>query len=209
MIPQIPTTPPSNHSLLVQQQLQDVPKSPPKWPLRPGVMVHVKVDTKQNLCAARVANHNSSIINTNTNTSIISETKNDTNIPIEKSIDENQSTNDELLNFTNSNLIERILSRLRWKRENINRMNKGNDDDGDVCSSCVNGNGKVIVIDGQNNHKNILSTRRNNRRAVNLFRQTGWFGSGKSTTSSTGLVNSNRKEQHLSGIQCTDGGNDL
>lgn len=33
--------------------MPDVPKSPPKWPLRPGVMVHVKVDTKQNLCAAR------------------------------------------------------------------------------------------------------------------------------------------------------------
>lgn len=31
----------------------EIPKSPPKWPLRPGVMVHVRVDTKQNLCAAR------------------------------------------------------------------------------------------------------------------------------------------------------------
>lgn len=33
--------------------IPEIPKSPPKWPLRPGVMVHVKVDTKQNLCAAR------------------------------------------------------------------------------------------------------------------------------------------------------------
>ncbi|XP_055855843.1 hemicentin-1 isoform X5 [Episyrphus balteatus] len=32
----------------------EIPKSPPRWPLRPGVMVHVKNDTKQNLAANRL-----------------------------------------------------------------------------------------------------------------------------------------------------------
>lgn len=32
----------------------EVPKSPPRWPLRPGVMVHVRNDTKQNLAANRM-----------------------------------------------------------------------------------------------------------------------------------------------------------
>lgn len=180
-------------------------------------MVHVKVNTKQNLCATRIQNPTESIIEMPTsphspttqssqNISYASpifsgddcgETKLDTSIkPINppvlplrnvtinddendliiNKIDELNNRNDELINFTNSSLIERLLKRLRWRRGHETKQT--------------------------NSSQNILS--KSNKRAVNLLRNTGWFGSGKSTNSSTGLFDNSR--HHLSGIKCTDGG---
>ncbi|XP_049314276.1 uncharacterized protein LOC105225255 isoform X9 [Bactrocera dorsalis] len=47
------TTPSRTPSLRVRHAAQ-APKSPPRWPLRPGVMVHVSSDTKQNLATNRM-----------------------------------------------------------------------------------------------------------------------------------------------------------
>lgn len=97
--------------------------------------------------------------------------------------DHNGSTaannNDELINFTSSSLIERILGRLRWRRERTKRNVDCETDDGNIIT-------------------------KSNKRAVNLIRgATGWFGSGKSTNSSTGLFD---KRHQFSGITCSDGG---
>ncbi|XP_054086401.1 uncharacterized protein LOC105214792 isoform X2 [Zeugodacus cucurbitae] len=51
--PTIVTTPTRTPSLRVRHAAQ-APKSPPRWPLRPGVMVHVSSDTKQNLATNRM-----------------------------------------------------------------------------------------------------------------------------------------------------------
>lgn len=90
--------------------------------------------------------------------------------------------NDELINFTSSSLIERILGRLRWRRERTKRVDV--DGETDDCGSSI--------------------MTKSNKRAVNLIRgATGWFGSGKSTNSSTGLFD---KRHQFSGITCSDGG---
>lgn len=193
----------------------EIPKSPPKWPLRPGVMVHVKVNTKQNLCATRIQNPTESIIEIMPTSPQIPATQSSQNISyaspvfsgdcgetildkstiksinppvlplrnnnltivtIKDDIDDLSNRNDELINFTTSSLIERLLKRLRWRRGHETKQT--------------------------NSSQNILS--KSNKRAVNLLRNTGWFGSGKSTNSSTGLFDNSR--HHLSGIKCTDGG---
>lgn len=305
----------------------DIPKSPPKWPLRPGVLVHVKVDTKHNLCASRTQSPNtsllsaantSSLLNNDNNTQNASltaaaaavlmtadaaldatETKPSTmvmaktttilgqatsqdsgtpttnyirsgnndkgnsnggihNLSIQKqpsdmpqcqrigantehhqlvSPNENKSicdksllnanldindnnndndisrvglievcanhnghsnnnNNDELVSFTTSNLIERILGRLRWRRERAKPPDS------------VSGNGAMRdpnihrTKNTQNNEESLFA--KNNKRAVNLLRSTGWFGSGKSTNSTTELMFD--KRNHISGITCSDGG---
>lgn len=180
-------------------------------------MVHVKVNTKQNLCATRIQNPTESIIEMPTspqspatqssqnisyaspifsgdcgetttikpinppvlplrNNNLNDLTINDENDLINNKIDELNNRNDELINFTTSSLIERLLNRLRWRRGHETKQT--------------------------NSSQNILS--KSNKRAVNLLRNTGWFGSGKSTNSSTGLFDDSR--HHLSGIKCTDGG---
>lgn len=174
-------------------------------------MVHVKVNTKQNLCATRIQNPTESIIEmpttpqspatqssqnisyaspifsgdggvTKLDSSIVNPPLPSRNIDnvvesdlIINKIDELNNRNDELINFTTSSLIERLLNRLRWRRGHETKQT--------------------------NSSQNILS--KSNKRAVNLLRNTGWFGSGKSTNSSTGLFES---RHHLSGIKCTDGG---
>lgn len=231
----VPTSPPP------RPPPPDIPKSPPKWPLRPGVMVHVKCDTK--LSASRTQSPASVAPNANSssnqhnvsyaspilsqslrsNQPIISEANSadvreiaiDVSPPPPPTLparnlldkfstkfarsenvlltrecadgieDHNGSTavaannNDELINFTSSSLIERILGRLRWRRERTKR-NVGSDiDDGTIMT-------------------------KSNKRAVNLIRgATGWFGSGKSTNSSTGLFD---KRHQFNGITCSDGG---
>lgn len=285
----------------------EIPKSPPKWPLRPGVLVHVKVDTKQNLCASRTQSPNTSLLSgTNTinyaspllnsssrNTSIAAgapctETAAVTNsnetatlpqnrtpvLPTKQQTGENvngsmadrknqsamangraaaviddangnkcflnddldmnensnnnhnnndvssvglieQSTtnnttnnnqnintnNDELVSFTTSNLIERILGRLRWRRERSKPSAPST-----ANSVGINNGGGVGGASGHNSsggsEEGLFS--RSNKRAVNLLRSTGWFGSGKSTNSSTGLMFD--KRHHISGITCSDGG---
>lgn len=230
----MPTTPPP------RPPPPDIPKSPPKWPLRPGVMVHVKNDTK--LSASRTQspasiapNGNSSLNQHNVSyaSPILSQSLRSTNQPTNSDVnvggnrdtaidlspkspptlparnlldkfqtkvaisendiltresadgteDHNGSTvannNDELINFTSSSLIERILGRLRWRRERTKRN-----------------------VDGETDDANIMT--KSNKRAVNLIRgATGWFGSGKSTNSSTGLFD---KRHQFSGITCSDGG---
>lgn len=321
----------------------EIPKSPPKWPLRPGVLVHVKCDTKQNLCANRIQSPNASSStaanlnltnvsyasplinmssrNTSVNGSVISaanttskvpelparnatppiiiavapksaavkatmsveiatvrpttcgssinasgidsptktatvkrlqsasipnacNTQNDT-IAInsgvgtpainENTIDSGQNigvgdidsndvetrlmmgapstinnanNNDELMNFTTSSLIERILGRLRWRREHNKHSNQNNSNSkksmgiATVPHNQQQSATQTNVTNGGDNAESIFS--RSNKRAVNLLRATGWFGSGKSTNSSTGLMCD--KRHHLSGITCSDGG---
>ncbi|XP_037031703.1 hemicentin-2 isoform X5 [Bradysia coprophila] len=226
----VPTTPPP------RPPPPEIPKSPPKWPLRPGVMVHVKSDTK--LSASRTqspasiaANNSSNQHNVSYASPILSQSLRSTSQPPVANVSSNRevaidlspksppilpsrnllnkfqtkttvpdngtetrecsadgiadhngstaanNTNDELINFTSSSLIERILGRLRWRRERTKR----NDVDGETDDGMTKGN----------------------KRAVNLIRgATGWFGSGKSTNSSTGLFD---KRHQFSGITCSDG----
>lgn len=270
----------------------EIPKSPPKWPLRPGVLVHVKCDTKQTLCANRAqsslnasmntsnlnnVSYASPLLNTNSrNTSIASgkgmnATTNLSSTPItlpelparnakatnssttestnkknskpnvvrtllidedgitanvepdEPSKDDANRTNasnltvgadttttgllqnttttnsepnnDELLRFTSSNLIERILGRLRWRREQSNVHNTN-------ASNATNTNNNNNAT-SNNSDEGILA--KSNKRAVSLLRATGWFGSGKSTNSTTGLMSETNKN-HLNGITCGDSG---
>lgn len=248
----------------------EIPKSPPKWPLRPGVLVHVKIDTKQNLCASRTQSPNTStlsaanvsyaspLLNANSrnassavgdgNTSVTrnpppalparqvgstitansngsaattanatedkdpaseefdvsaagENNNNNNNVSSAGLIDagpQNSSNasnnNDELITFTTSSLIERILGRLRWRRERSKPSVTGNG--GPTNGTGHNSSGS------QHSDESLFS--KSNKRAVNLLRATGWFGSGKSTNSSTGLMFD--KRHHLSGITCSDGG---
>lgn len=99
-----------------------------------------------------------------------------------------EPNNDELLRFTSSNLIERILGRLRWRREQSNTHNNNN-----------------AHNNATNNEDGILA--KSNKRAVSLLRATGWFGSGKSTNSTTGLMSDTPTKNHLqNGITCSDSG---
>lgn len=239
MIPQLPTTPPQP----VRALHSEIPRSPPKWPLRPGVMVHVKVDTKQNLCATRTTNQDDSatVATISPSSTFIQQQKqqqqpfneqdkqqsikqqqkevefpsnvvgSETMAQIQTENEIHSTVNDELINFTSSNLIERILKRLRWRRANCEKINGAN------SMRVGDGNGSRGGSIGQRNGMGRRSIRgsntrggnniKGNRRAVNILRSTGWFGSGKSTTSSTGLVGENQKEHHrLSGIECSDDG---
>lgn len=258
----------ANDSTTSRPSATDIPKSPPKWPLRPGVLVHVRGDTKQTLCTNRAqspfnTSHNTSswknvsyaspLLSTtsrntsacetavgqtkinigpdlparntkpaipnaacNTSTTIINmkriatkpmvralltddgqptnttemaqsdngniasteatnndinDNNNDDNNNNNNNSNNNNGVNDELLRFTTSNVIVRILGRLRWRRKQ---------------SSNAASNGANDNRDG-----GILS--RSNRRAISLLRATGLFGSGKSTTSTTGLVTETKK----------------
>lgn len=240
----------------------EIPKSPPKWPLRPGVLVHVKVDTKQNLCASRTQSPNTSTLNSTNvsyaspllnassrNTTVTEATgpiktavtlspaseapisrqvidnespdANDTSIKVtatkssngnghiedvkennnntidtatgivDQSAVNNANMNDELVTFTTSSLIERILGRLRWRRERSKPIGTVANDG----TNTFNGSNG-----GQTTEESLFA--RSNRRAVNLLRATGWFGSGKSTNSSTALMFDKRHH-----ITCSDGGN--
>lgn len=327
---------PADQSTARPNAVPEIPKSPPKWPLRPGVLVHVKCDTKQSLCANRAQSpFNASSMNTSSlnnvsyaspllagaatstrNTSMASgngggitnNTNNNTSTPItlpelparnaaktsgsnnnckdaeavtdavtttttatpkakkaksvarallidedgitakvesddnskedESHIDMDETTaindttttttagllrengattpapatamaasqpsngepnNDELLRFTSSNLIERILGRLRWRREQSPNQNNAHTNNGNGVSGGGGGNGNAV----NNNEDGILA--KSNKRALSLLRATGWFGSGKSTNSTTGLMSDSNKS-HLNGITCSDSG---
>lgn len=124
-------------------------------------------------------NSTTTFVSTNTNlTTIIPNTSN--------------SNNDELITFTSSSLIEKILSRLRWRRERTKH------DDVEICSNNNNNNNNNAGDDSLS-----IFSKSNRRGAVSLLRGTGWFGSGKSTNSSTGLF---AKDHQLNGITCDDGG---
>lgn len=223
--------------------------------MRPGVLVHLKNDTKQNLCANRAQSPNTSTLtNPNNvsytspllnsrNTSVVSEVQSPPDLPArnpntkinaltrsagdggenglsngnndsvcvdstirfrtsenndvalnnpnnatnpntegETNIPVGSTNNDELYRFTSSSFINRILRRMRWRRKNS--LNTKADDQYSP------------------NDDGIFS--KSNRRAVNLLRATGWFGSGKSTNSSTGLMS--EQKHHLRGLTYSDGG---
>lgn len=183
-------------------------------------MVHVKIDTKQNLRAARIQSPNkpppplpqsppshlstpnsqnvsyaSPIFSRDTSSHICPESE-------QRSRDvEIGDDADELINFTNSNLIERLLGRLRWRRDRIKETKRLN---------------AVTSSSGRGGSKNESSKRKNLLRTTTIG---WWFGSGKSTTSSTGLFDDIIKRRATggsggggggrrlpSGIQCPDDG---
>lgn len=244
----------------------EIPKSPPKWPLRPGVLAYVKGDTKQNICAARgtatmavnqsmekengstgqaavVSPLNNSTAGNSVNadslhrslgsdsqsmvdgglddgqtvrapgdrvlrkalkTIVLSddvaiqveedddddddEQEQDNRGAINRLAEDGEETNvDELLNFTNSNFINRILKRLRWKRRGAagfeNRRR---------CSPSSSGPKKA----------------KKSRRRLLLLRKmpiNGLFGSWKSTNSHTELFDSSRHRPK--GIKYPSSGN--
>lgn len=87
---------------------------------------------------------------------------------------------DELINFTSSSFMGKILRGLRWKRKNA----------------------KDSVFKESRN----VSFRGGKRTTNFLRRSARWFGSGKSTKSTnscTGLFD----QHHISGITCSDSGN--
>lgn len=250
----------------------EIPKSPPKWPLRPGVLAYVKGDTKQNICAARsggggtaTSTMNQSVgsngpgttaavvtesplnkstvsymstaagnmqqrqissgggINNETMTApgdrvlrkalktiVLSE---DVAIQVEDDDDdeedergaqqqqqqqghtqqeEGDETNvDELINFTNSNFINRILKRLRWKRS------RGG---GGIASGFDNRRRSPMTTGPKKTKKS--------RRRLLLLRKmplNGLFGSWKSTNSHTELFDSTRHRP--AGIKYPSSGN--
>lgn len=116
--------------------------------------------------------------------------------------DGTDTNTDELLSFTSSNLIERLLGRLRWRREHIKRTNLSGGNAHNNKNTASGGNGTSNGANG--NEENLLS--KSNKRAVNLLRATGWFGSGKSTNSTTGLMSDSERSHNISGISRGDGG---
>lgn len=173
----------------IGQSPPEVPKSPPKWPLRPGVMVHVKGDTKQNLAASRSQTPSTGRPEVSPGTPSKtpelplrnSTPRPEVEAPAPKAEEETvEEINDELINFTNSGFIERILRRLRWRREGhgVRRSPP-------ILAQSSSAQGGV------------------QKKAANLLRAAGWFGSGKSTASSLGLFDSRHRP---SGIKYTDGG---
>lgn len=257
----------------------EIPKSPPKWPLRPGVLAYVKGDTKQNICAARngggggtaTSTMNQSVGSNGTDTAaavvtdsplnkstvsymstaagnrqqrpshgsirsgggINNETmtapgdrvlrkalktivlSEDVAIQVEDDDDdddeedergaeqqqqqgqtqqeEGDETNvDELINFTNSNFINRILKRLRWKRS------RGG---GGIAGGFDNRRRSPMTTAGPKKAKK-------SRRRLLLLRKmplNGLFGSWKSTNSHTELFDSTRHRP--SGIKYPSSGN--
>lgn len=242
----------------------EIPKSPPKWPLRPGVLAYVKGDTKQNICAARNGGTATSTMNQSVgsgsnggmtatmatesplNKSAVSysatrdkqqqqlgndsATKSETvsapgdrvlrkalktivlsedvAIQVEEDDDDEddergggheqsqrqedgEETNvDELINFTNSNFINRILKRIRWKR----RGGTGGFDNRRRSPLTTSTNGPKRTKKG--------------RRRLLLLRKmplNGLFGSWKSTNSHTELFDSTRHRP--AGIQYPSSGN--
>lgn len=273
----------------------EIPKSPPKWPLRPGVLAYVKGDTKQNICAARnggattttasasAMNHSmGSSTGPGTGTAVVSESplnkstvsyaatgnnnsngsantatrdqqqlqqlsqqslqtrqgqgqandsirsegavsapgdrvlrkalktivlSEDVAIQVEEDDEDDdeddghgqrqqytQQTNDgdetnvdELINFTNSNFINRILKRLRWKR------NRGGFDNRRSSPT--------------NNSSGPKKTKKGRRRLLLLRRMpiNSLFGSWKSTNSHTELFDSTRNRP--AGIKYPSSGN--
>ncbi|XP_055703742.1 hemicentin-2 isoform X8 [Phlebotomus papatasi] len=172
----------------IGQSPPEVPKSPPKWPLRPGVMVHIKGDTKQNLAASRSQTPSTGRPEVSPGTPSKtpelplrnSTPRPEVEAPAPKAEEETvEEINDELINFTNSGLIERILRRLRWRREGHGVRRS-----------------PPILAQGSSVQGGVQ------KKAANLLRAAGWFGSGKSTASSLGLFDSRHRP---SGIKYTDG----
>lgn len=237
------------------QNEDEAPKSPPKWPLRPGVLVHVKTDTKENLHAARTQSPNSKAvpipmvpkINTSNNkdnnknsssninkSSTVNESEQGTielnestvSIPVPPPPPQQQmsppdippknnpfrvsrcdsdslnntsksSNNDELVKFSNSKFLQRILVKLNLRRAgpHIKETNKDeencdeNEDLGDGSS-----------FKRRNDYRFRIQSKASWRGTWDTW---AWFGSNKSTRSNKNLVDNNN---HITGIECTEKG---
>lgn len=207
----------SKSTSLINQEI-DIPKSPPKWPLRPGVLVHVKDDTKEQLHAVRIQSPtgsksllNSSGISAST---VVTNNSNNTNStplsslpsknpfrvsrPDSNSLNEmaaKNSNNDELIKFINSKLLQRILRKLKLRRINIKEASEEDEEDDDVAidgSSFKRRNDYRFRIQSKASWKSNWDT-------------WAWFGSNKSTRSNKSLVD-NHNNNHISGIECSEQG---
>uniref|UniRef100_A0A336JZG9 CSON005257 protein n=1 Tax=Culicoides sonorensis TaxID=179676 RepID=A0A336JZG9_CULSO len=207
----------------------EAPKSPPKWPLRPGVMVHVKTDTKENLHAARTQSPTNNINTKENNCCSRNETYQVANVSIKRDVDKNNATssknpfrvsrcdsdsvnnltnslnvnknlnskNDELVNFSNSKILNQFLKKLKLKR----------------ARSCVNETKTSITVENETDEETgeESSFRRRNGYRFRIQSQASWrgtwdtwawFGSNKSTKSNKNLVDNNN--DHINGIECTE-----
>lgn len=262
----------------------EIPKSPPKWPLRPGVLAYVKGDTKQNICAARNGgsvtasmNHSTTTNTTTTanesalNKSAVSSSASGNNangdrnsnkqpqgtettangggavgngidstvsapgdrvlrkalktiilsedvaIQVEdddddddeeeqdyerrtRGLDEEETNTNELINFTNSNFINRILKRLRWRRQGLGSGRRGSG----------GGIGDGLGFDNRRTSPSETTKKKTKkcRRRLLLLRKlpkNGLFGSWKSTNSHTELFDSTRHRP--AGIKYPSSGN--
>lgn len=224
----------------------ETPKSPPKWPLRPGVMVHVKTDTKENLHAARtqspvnktgskpkVDNSNDETKNktpekitedtqeTTANQSTISAPelppKNPFRVPrcdsdslnntaksstSGKTANNNGSINDELVKFSNSKLLERILIKLKLRRagscvKEMTAKTTTNITEDETDEETGDGS----TFKRRNDYRFRIQSKASWRGTWDTW---AWFGSNKSTRSNKNLVDNNN---HITGIECTEKGN--
>lgn len=286
-----------NSSAISAMGAGEIPKSPPKWPLRPGVLAYVKGDTKQNICAARnggagiamnhstgssgivaaptspanavtesplnkstassasgaghnanpaaggrnkpppplrqtqlingqssgtgeeggrnnitVSAHGDRVLRKALKTIVLSD---DVAIQVEDDGDdddeddenngrchnrrdeEDVETNvDELINFTNSNFINRILKRLHWRRQGRRNGGIGFDNRRSSSNSAAGGDGGAK-----------MKTKKSRRRLLLLRKlpMNGLFGSWKSTNSHTELFDSTRHRP--AGIKYPSSGN--
>lgn len=225
----------------------ETPRSPPKWPLRPGVMVHVKTDTKENLHAARTqspVNKAGSQPNTDNNEVIKKENidnvgevpqgttvnkstisapelppKNPFRVPrcdsdslnnttkssaCDKTANNSSSINDELVKFSNSKLLERILIKLKLRRagscvKEITTTTTTTTNITEDETDEETGDGSSFKR--RNDYRFRIQSKASWRGTWDTW---AWFGSNKSTRSNKNLVDNNN---HITGIECTEKGN--
>lgn len=195
----------------------EAPKSPPKWPLRPGVMVHVKDDTKEQLQQVRTQSPtrpppplNKSIATSSTTTTpkkSEATTPTTPNAPVNpfrvsprctsNSLNETTKTSsssnadEQLVKFSNSKLLQRILQKLKLRRTNVKEISdEGEDED-------------IEAADGssfkrRNDYRFRIQSKATWRSNWDTW---AWFGSNKSTRSNKTLVDNNN---HIKGLECTE-----
>lgn len=226
----------------------EAPKSPPKWPLRPGVMVHVKTDTKENLHAARTQspvskvvsqpNINSKQVIKNKNTENLNEVTEETTVnnstisapelppknpfrvprsdsdslnnttkslTSDKTTNNNSSINDELVKFSNSKLLERILIKLKLRRAGscVKEMTTTTTTTNITEDETDEDTGDGSSFKRRNDYRFRIQSKASWRGTWDTW---AWFGSNKSTRSNKNLVDNNN---HITGIENTEKGNNI
>lgn len=112
--------------------------------------------------------------------------------------DTSKTSNDEqLVKFTNSKLLQRILTKLKLRRTNVKEVSEDDDDDDDDAGY------DVETADGssfkkRNDYRFRIQSRATWRSNWDTW---AWFGSNKSTRSNKTLVDNNN---HIKGIECTE-----
>ncbi|XP_075160209.1 uncharacterized protein LOC142233241 [Haematobia irritans] len=140
------------------------PKSPPRWPLRPGVMVHVSSDTKENLAVNRMtlkpnatlANLTASTVN---DSSVSSSTLNNSasNTTQTTSLNVTATNTSALLQNSHSQVIQ-TLSRMGRQQGRILNSNKVEEEMGNLTNNNNNNNNNTNVKSGTEALGNINST---------------------------------------------------